>query len=146
MRNPLAALTAAAHVLRVADPAHAGATDARGVIDRQTKHMSRMIEDLLDVSRLIAGKAHLMPETFDLAALATATVAAWRAADRLRGQVVTVDAQSAFVTADRTRMEQIVSNLLDNAVKFTPRGKRIVVNVARDADGVLCRSPTRAKA
>jgi len=136
LRNPLAALTAAAHVLRVADPAHAAADDARGVIDRQTRHMSRMIEDLLDVSRLVAGKVHLMPETFDLAALVAATIAAWRAADRFSGQAVSVDAQSAWVRADRTRVEQIVANLLDNAVKFTPPGHRIAVGVARDGDAV----------
>ena len=129
LRNPLAALTAAAHILRVADPTHAAAADARGVIDRQTRHMSRMIEDLLDVSRLIAGKVHLVTETFDLAALATATVGAWRAAGRFTGQIVVVDAQSARVTADRTRTEQILSNLLDNAIKFTPPGGRIAVRV-----------------
>ena len=138
LRNPLAALTAAAHILRVADPTHAAAADARGVIDRQTRHMSRMIEDLLDVSRLIAGKVHLVTETFDLAALATATVGAWRAAGRFTGQIVVVDAQSARVTADRTRTEQIISNLLDNAIKFTPPGRRIAVRVQHaGADVVL---------
>jgi signal transduction histidine kinase/ActR/RegA family two-component response regulator len=134
LRNPLAALTAAAHILRVADPTHAAASDARGVIDRQTKHMSRMIEDLLDVSRLIAGKANLMLETFDLAVLATSIVGAWRAADRFTGQAVTLDMQAAWVTADRTRTEQMVANLLDNAVKFTPSGGAIVIRVAREAD------------
>jgi signal transduction histidine kinase len=134
LRNPLAALTAAAHVLRVADPLQPAASDARAVIDRQTKHMSRMIEDLLDVSRLIAGKANLMPETFDLAALATSTVAAWRTAGRFTGQLATIEAHAAWVTADRTRTEQIVANLLDNAVKFTPPGRAIVVHVKRDAD------------
>jgi signal transduction histidine kinase/ActR/RegA family two-component response regulator len=137
LRNPLAALTAAAHILRVADPTHAAAADARGVIDRQTKHMSNMIEDLLDVSRLITGKANLVPETFDLAALAAATVNAWRTAGRFSGQIVTVDAQRAWVTADRTRMEQILSNLLDNAVKFTPSGRTIAVRVARESNDTV---------
>ena len=137
LRNPLAALTAAAHILRVADPAHRAAADARRVIDRQTKHMSRMIEDLLDVSRLIAGKAHLRIETFDLAALAAATVGAWQAAGRFGGQVVTVDGAGGWVTADRTRVEQILSNLLDNAVKFTPAGKAITVHITQHADATL---------
>jgi signal transduction histidine kinase/ActR/RegA family two-component response regulator len=132
LRNPLAALTAAAHILRVADPSHGAATDARGVVERQTKHMSRMIEDLLDVSRLIAGKANLVIETFDLAPLAAATVGAWRAAGRFGGQNVMLDTQSAWVRADRTRMEQILSNLLDNAVKFTPPGRAIAVRVFVD--------------
>jgi signal transduction histidine kinase/ActR/RegA family two-component response regulator len=133
LRNPLAALTAAAHVLRVADPADRSAADARGVIDRQTRHLSRMTDDLLDVSRLIAGKVHLRIETFDLGALAAATVGAWHAAGRFSGQVVTVDARDGWVTADRTRVEQILSNLLDNAVKFTPPGRTIAVHVAQDA-------------
>jgi signal transduction histidine kinase/ActR/RegA family two-component response regulator len=135
LRNPLAALTAAAHILRVAGPSHAGAAaDARGVIERQTKHMSRMIEDLLDVSRLIAGKANLVIETFDLAPLAAQTVGAWRAAGRFTGQAVTLDTQSAWVSADRTRVEQILSNLLDNAVKFTPPGCTIAVRVGAEGD------------
>ena len=137
LRNPLAALTAAAHVLRVADPTHAGAADARRVIDRQAKHMSRMIEDLLDMSRLIAGKANLMLETFDVGALVASTVDAWRSAGRFAGQVVDVDAQGVWVSADRTRMEQIVSNLLDNAVKFTASGKTIAVRVFREGDDAV---------
>ncbi|HSC23341.1 MAG TPA: ATP-binding protein, partial [Casimicrobiaceae bacterium] len=137
LRNPLAALTAAAHILRVADPAHAAAADARGVVDRQTRHMSRMIEDLLDVSRLIAGKTHLRMETFDLASLVEATIGAWRAADRLADRNVTVEAASGWVTADRTRMEQILANLLDNAVKYTaPRGT-IGVRVSREGGWTL---------
>jgi signal transduction histidine kinase/ActR/RegA family two-component response regulator len=134
LRNPLAALTAAAHILRLADPTHGSAIDARGVIERQTRHMTRMIEDLLDVSRLIAGKANLVLETFDLAPLVAATVGAWQAAGRFAGQSVTLDTQSAWVRADRTRLEQIVSNLLDNAVKFTPPGSTIVVRVATEGE------------
>jgi signal transduction histidine kinase/ActR/RegA family two-component response regulator len=138
LRNPLAALTAAVHVLRVAGPTAAAATHARGVIERQAKHMSRMIEDLLDVSRLIAGKAHLLLEAFDLGLVAESTVDAWHSAGRFAGQAVIVDAQSAWVSADRTRVEQIVSNLLDNAVKFTPSGSTITLRIYREAgDAVL---------
>ena len=137
LRNPLAALTAAAHILRVADPTHTAAADARGVIDRQTKHMSKMIEDLLDVSRVIAGKAHLRLETFDLATLVRSAVSAWRAAGRFGGHTIALDAQSAWVTADRTRMEQILANLLDNALKFTPAGGTIRVRVGREDAATL---------
>jgi two-component system, sensor histidine kinase len=126
------------HVLRVAGPTAAAATHARGVIERQAKHMSRMIEDLLDVSRLIAGKAHLLLEAFDLGLVAESTVDAWHSAGRFAGQAVIVDAQSAWVSADRTRVEQIVSNLLDNAVKFTPSGSTITLRIYREAgDAVL---------
>src|SRR6185436_18055078 len=100
-------------------------------------HMSRMIEDLLDVSRVIMGKAHLVFERFDLAQLVSGTVAAWRASGRFADRVVVVDAQAAWVLADRTRMEQVIANLLDNAVKFTPPRTRITVRVARDGDDAV---------
>jgi hypothetical protein len=82
LRNPLAALTSASHILRTSEPANPLATDARGVIDRQTKHMSRMIEDLLDVSRIIMGTANLVFERLDLAQLVANTVDAWRTGGR----------------------------------------------------------------
>src|SRR4029079_1211565 len=64
LRNPLAALSAASHVLRVTQPGDVAAIGAREVIERQTRHMTRMIEDLLDVSRIIMGKETLTLETF----------------------------------------------------------------------------------
>jgi signal transduction histidine kinase/ActR/RegA family two-component response regulator len=134
LRNPLAALTAASYVLRTAKPADPAAGDARNVIERQTRHMSRMIEDLLDVSRIIMGKAHLVLERLDLAQLVANTVAAWRASERFADRIVAVDAQPVWVRADRTRMEQVIANLLDNAVKFTPSRTRIDVDVHRDGD------------
>lgn len=134
LRNPLAALTAAAHVLRIADPTQAAARDACGVIERQTRHMSRMIEDLLDVSRLIAGKVKLVPEAFDLGQLVAHSVDTWRASGRCADRSLVVHAEGAWVRADRTRVEQIVSNLLDNAVKFTSPGGSIAVDVRREAD------------
>jgi signal transduction histidine kinase/ActR/RegA family two-component response regulator len=134
LRNPLAALTAAAHILRVADPAHAAAKDARNVIERQSRHMARMVEDLLDVSRLIAGKVTLTTETFDLGQLATNVVDNWRATGRFAGRIVIVHAEPVWVTADRTRFEQIVANLLDNAVKFTSPGQMITLEVRRNDD------------
>ena len=139
LRNPLAAMTAASHILRVVEPTHTAAADARVVIHRQTKHMSRMIEDLLDVSRILMGKANLTIESFDLARLVRNTVDAWQAAGRLAGRVVSVAAEPAWIAADRTRMEQILANLLDNAVKFTTDDTKISVTVSQD-DGmaVLC--------
>jgi len=137
LRNPLAALTAASYVLRVARPTDPAAGDARDVIERQTRHMSRMIEDLLDVSRVIMGKAHLEFERLDLAQLVSGTVAAWRASGRFADRVVVVDAHAVWVLADRTRMEQVIANLLDNAVKFTPPGTHITVRVGQEGDDAL---------
>jgi len=143
LRNPLAALTAASYVLRVARPTDPAAGDARDVIERQTRHMSRMIEDLLDVSRVIMGKAHLEFERLDLAQLVSGTVAAWRASGRFADRVVVVDAHAVWVLADRTRMEQVIANLLDNAVKFTPPGTHITVRVGQEATTPCSRCRTR---
>lgn len=96
LRNPLAALTSAADILRRNDLNSNAGRDARQVIERQIGHMSRMIEDLLDLSRVIAGKTHLKLERFDLAALASDVVASWRMEGRTARHVFTVDAVPAF--------------------------------------------------
>lgn len=132
LRTPLAALTTAAHILRVAEPRHEVAAQARGVIERQTKHMARLIEDLLDVSRVTMGKASLERETFDLAAAVANVLAAWRVAGRLDHHEIAFRDTSVWVDADRARMEQIVSNLLDNALKFSPAGGKIEISVQPD--------------
>jgi signal transduction histidine kinase/ActR/RegA family two-component response regulator len=130
LRNPLAALTSAAAILRRNDLNSGVGRDAREVIERQIAHMSRMIEDLLDLSRVIAGKINLKQERFDLAELVSGVVTAWQNAGRLGRHAVSVEFQPAWVVADRTRLEQIVTNLLDNAMKFTPAGNRVRVAVA----------------
>ncbi|HJQ64058.1 MAG TPA: ATP-binding protein [Burkholderiales bacterium] len=134
LRTPLAALTTAAHVMRVAGKDDERGTQARGVIERQTRHMARLVEDLLDVSRVSLGKATLQRETFDLSEVVESVVAAWRAAKRFDGHDFSHATASVWIDADRTRIEQIVTNLLDNALKFTPAGRKISVSV-RQAGG-----------
>jgi PAS domain S-box-containing protein len=138
LRNPLAALTTAAHVLQVAEPGQTAAAQARGVVDRQTKHMARLIEDLLDISRVTMGKATLEREVLNLADVVSNVVQSWRAAGRLDGARMLLTAAPAWVNADRVRIEQIFSNLLDNALKFTPAAGRITVSVRQEGgDAVL---------
>ncbi|HZN86760.1 MAG TPA: ATP-binding protein, partial [Burkholderiales bacterium] len=129
LRNPLAALTAAAHVLRLAAPGDAAAVQARAVVDRQTKHMARLVGDLLDISRVAMGKVALERERFDLAESAKNVINMWRASGRLERHQLALDIRPAWIDADRARIEQILSNLLDNAVKFTPAGRSIAVSV-----------------
>ncbi len=137
LRNPLAALTAAAHVLKRADPARESAIKARIVVERQTRHMARLVEDLLDVSRITMGKATLEREILNLAQVASNVVQTWRAAGRLEGARVSVDARPVWINADRVRIEQIVANLLDNALKFTPAGQPITVSVRPEGDAAV---------
>ncbi|MFL5410270.1 MAG: ATP-binding protein [Myxococcales bacterium] len=129
LRNPLASMNSAAQLLQVVDPRHAAAGKARAVIERQTKHMSRLVEDLLDVSRITMGKASLTRRPLDLCDTVSHVVDAWREGGRLAGRRVDVSLSPVWVDGDRERIEQIVSNLLDNAVKFTPQGARVTVTV-----------------
>ncbi|HJS76567.1 MAG TPA: ATP-binding protein [Burkholderiales bacterium] len=134
LRNPLAALSAAAHVLKLAHPNEAPAMKARAVVERQTRHMARLVGDLLDISRLAMGKVALERERFNLAEAVRNVVTVWRSSGRLERHHVTTSIRSAWVDADRARIEQVLSNLLDNAVKFTPAGKRIHVAVEQLGD------------
>ena len=139
LRNPLAALTAAAHVLKLAGPNDSAAVKARGVVDRQTKHMARLVADLLDISRVAMGKVALERERFNLYEAVGNLLNVWRASGRLERHRLMVDARPVWVDADRARIDQILSNLLDNAVKFTPAGKRITVSVGPQGEMALLR-------
>ena len=79
LRNPLAALTAAAHVLKLAPPTEPAAITARAVVDRQTKHMARLVGDLLDISRVAMGKVALQRERFNLRQGVANLLNVWRA-------------------------------------------------------------------
>jgi signal transduction histidine kinase len=139
LRNPLAALTAAAHVVKLSQPASESAIKARGVIERQTKHMARLIGDLLDISRLAMGKSALERERFNLAKTVADVINVWRASGRLERHFVSLGAKAVWVDADRARIEQVFSNLLDNALKFTPPGKRINVSVGPEGEQAVLR-------
>ena len=129
LRTPLAAIATAAHVLRMAGNDAERTSQARGVIERQTRHMTRLIEDLLDVSRVSLGKAKLQREALDLAELVENFCAGWREAGRFDRHQVSNATAPVWIDADRTRIEQVLSNLLDNALKFTPPGRKIDVSV-----------------
>jgi CheY-like chemotaxis protein len=138
LRNPLAALSSASRLLDLVEPGHDTAKNAREVIKRQTSHTARLIEDLLDISRIAMGKVHLAAEVFDLSEAAFALMDAWRSAGRFEHHRLTVDASPAWIRADRSRVEQIVSNLLDNALKFSPADSAVKVRIASEGShGVL---------
>ncbi len=125
LRNPLAALMSASEVLRIAPPESEAALKSRGVVARQTKQMARLVEDLLDVSRVATGKVWLTREPVNLADPVNAALTALRAAGRLSTHDVVLDLHPAWLSADRARIEQIATNLVDNAVKYSPAGSRI---------------------
>ncbi|MGZ5151955.1 MAG: hybrid sensor histidine kinase/response regulator [Burkholderiales bacterium] len=133
LRNPLGAITTSAHVLRLAKPGDDMAVKAQAVIERQTRHMTRLVEDLLDVSRVTMGKIELRHEVFDLSELAMRLLPTWEQGGRRKHGRVSIIAEPVWVNADRARIEQVVCNLLDNADKFSPQDKTIRVRIAQEA-------------
>jgi PAS domain S-box-containing protein len=136
LRSPLAAIRTSASLLgRIGDkPGIANKMTA--IIDRQTSHLVRLIDDLLDMSRISMGKIHLDKGPVDLVALVShcvADVAATRDDDDV--ELTTAMPEGPIVVdADPVRLAQVVHNLLNNALKFTPRGGAIRVKVAREGD------------
>jgi CheY-like chemotaxis protein len=140
LRNPLAAISNAIHLLDKGDQA---SVFARTVIARQTAHLAHLIDDLLDVSRVISGKIVLSLEPLDLNESVEHALAALRAAGRAEHHDIRHSGSSVWVLGDRTRIEQVITNLLVNAVTYTPRGGRIDVRLdPQGQDAVLAVSDT----
>ena len=138
LRNPLGALASASALLKLRPAHQVGADSAVSTIDRQVQHMTHLVDDLLDVSRATSGKIQLSRQPRDLAEIVTAALRIAASAGRLAGHDVRVDVSPVWVEADETRTQQIVSNLVDNAVKFTAPGGRIAVRVfPRNGEAVL---------
>jgi CheY-like chemotaxis protein len=104
------------------------------VIERQVRHLKRLVDDLLDAARVQAGKVTLNRKTIDLAEAVHQAVSVLRGTDGLAEHSIEVDADSVGIHVDPTRLEQIVVNLLSNAVKFTPAGRAIRVRVRAEGD------------
>ena len=129
LRNPLAAIANANQLLAAAGPSDDTVAFARGVISRQTAQLRRLIDDLLDVSRVMSGKVVLSLEPLDLSESAQQALSALRAAGRGEQHTIRYSGSPAHTLGDRTRIEQIITNLLVNAVTYTPPGGRIDVRV-----------------
>jgi signal transduction histidine kinase len=134
LRNPLGAIATAVGVLGQLGTPDERAVRARGVISRQVQHLSRLVDDLLDVTRVTTGKVRLDRHPLDLGDLVANLVTTWRSAGRLDRHEVSVETAPTWVEADETRMEQVVGNLLGNALKYTPAGGRVSLRL-RPEDG-----------
>jgi PAS domain S-box-containing protein len=134
LRNPLSAIAAAIEVLNRVDATGDKAASARGIIARQTRHLARLMDDLLDVARVIAGKILLTRQHINLASLVERLVATIRLTGGADQHELNVELNDAWIEADVTRIEQVVNNLLTNALKYTPAGGRIDLRVGLRTD------------
>jgi len=132
LRNPLSAIVTALRVLRVQGPGDRE-TAMEDIAERQALNLGRLIDDLLDVSRIGLGKLRLCRTTLDLTRVVTAAVEVVRPSIKARGQrfEVSLPATPVLVDADATRVEQVVVNLLNNAVKYTETGGQIWLRLER---------------
>ena len=139
LRNPLAAIGNAAAVIAMTD-ANEHAAHSNDIIRRQTKNLSRLIDDLLDVSAINLGKIELRREIIDATAILNSAVQAVKALadERKHALHVALDQDKLWVDADPTRFEQIVVNLLHNAAKYSKDGGQIWLDNARTRRGSHC--------
>jgi CheY-like chemotaxis protein len=139
LRNPLVPLrTGLDFLLRRESPAPISRT--LGAMNRQLHHMVRLIDDLLDVSRITRGALELKREPAELAGLVAATVEAIRPTFERRRQELVLESDGRFeASVDATRIAQIVTNLLTNASKFTPERGRTTVKLTREGEALSIR-------
>jgi signal transduction histidine kinase len=148
LRNPLAAITASLPLIEQREPDNHVERRAREVLRRQTAHLARLVDDLLDVSRVTQGKIDLRFEPVDLKALLTRVVLTTRergAAPRAQTLSLTLPDDSVQVRGDVTRLEQVFTNLLDNASKYTDVGGhiRVILELPSGGLGPLARVRVR---
>lgn len=131
LRNPLGAIASAVEVLNRVDAGTELAVNARLIIGRQTRHLAHLMDDLLDVGRVISGKVLLAKQRLELGALVERVIANFELTGMSQRHDVRLELGQVWVEVDPTRIEQVVSNLLGNAFKYTPPGRRIDVALWR---------------
>jgi PAS domain S-box-containing protein len=138
LRNPLAPIKAAADLLKLAGGDNRRLGQAAGIIDRQVRHMTELVDDLLDVSRVTRGLVELERQPIDMKTVVSSAVEQVKPLVEARTHALHVHAGAAHasVYGDHTRLVQVLVNLLGNAAKYTPHGGRIDVDVQVEQDMV----------
>lgn len=141
LRNPLAPLRNGLEILRLATNAPDAAEQARGAMERQLHHLVRLVDDLLDISRISRGKLVLRKERMTLAGVVenALEVCGTLIEEHDDDLIVSLPDEPIYVDADKTRLTQTFCNLLNNAVKYSNRGSRIWLTVEREGEEVLIR-------
>jgi signal transduction histidine kinase/DNA-binding response OmpR family regulator len=138
LRNPLAPIRNAVHILRHPGLDQSRAEWASSIIDRQSHQLVRLVDDLLDVARITQGRIQLKIEPVNVASAITVAVETSRPLIEARHHELTVHVpdEPLFVEGDPTRIAQIIANIVNNAAKYTEPGGRIVITVVHDANEV----------
>jgi two-component system CheB/CheR fusion protein len=139
LRNPLAPIRNAVELMRQVETGDPSFQPSREMVERQVKHLARLVDDLLDVSRITHGSIRLRKEPVDLGAVVQRAVDSTRALIDSRGHHLTVELPQPPIRldADPARLEQVVANLLNNAAKYTMPGGQISVRAQREGDDAV---------
>jgi len=136
LRTPLNSMLGWVRMLRTGTLDPDRTSRAIEVIERNTRVQIALIEDLLDVSRIISGKMRIDREILDIVGLASEIVEAVRPGTQAKSITLRFDANTAplFINGDSTRLQQVITNLIDNAVKFSPENGKVLISISRDGD------------
>jgi PAS domain S-box-containing protein len=141
LRNPLSSIATATQLMKLGPPAKPVFQRACGVLERQTSHLVRLVDDLLDTARLTKGTIVLRKERVELDRIVAETIETNRALIRDRGHALTVSLpeQPVVLKGDPTRLVQALGNLLTNAARYTPEGGKIWIEAEREDSMVAIR-------
>lgn len=139
LRNPLAAISSAVDVLSSPGASAELTATARDIVERQTHNLARMLDDLLDLGRVLSGRVQLSRRPFDLAALVRRVTTALRPQAGSRDDALACELAPAWIDADAERIEQVVVHLLGNAIRYTGAERRITVSLRREARAAVLR-------
>lgn len=140
LRNPLGAISNALQVMSTREITDPSLQRARAVVERQIRHQTRLIEDLLDVARVSSGKISLQREVVDLKTIARRAVEGlqWAVDEQQHQLSAELGDEPVLVEGDPVRLEQVIANLLHNAIKYTPGGGRVALSLhVREGQAVL---------
>ncbi len=139
LRNPLNVIAGGVAILDRLGPPDNSAAQTRQLIGRQLRHLTHLMDDLLDIARATTGKMVLHRQPIDLGATVEGCLTTLKEAGILTRHLFRHTIESVWVDADETRIQQIVTNLIGNAVKFTPAGGEVRVSVSGDGLDALLR-------
>lgn len=139
LRNPLAPIRNVLQIMRLAEDDKVASAEARTMMERQLSQLVRLVDDLLDLSRITNGKIEIRKERIDLAAAVRDAVETSASLIQVSGHelTVTLPPLPVYVEADQTRLAQVFANLLNNSAKFTPKPGHISITVERQGSDVL---------